>query len=137
MATALGGSYISEEGLYRYFSTLIEQVGRSEARVYLYHIPPVSQVGISISLIERLLRAFPKQIAGIKDSSGDWQNTLALLEKFQPEGFDVFAGSETFLLDTLRYKGAGCITATGNVNAVAINRLYDTWQRCLSRELSD
>src|SRR5699024_11743776 len=36
--------------------------------------------------------------------------------------------SETFLLDTLRYKGAGCITATGNVNAVAINRLYDTWQ---------
>jgi 4-hydroxy-tetrahydrodipicolinate synthase len=49
-----------------------------------------------------LLRRYPGTIAGIKDSSGDWNNTRAMLEQVQPRGFDVFAGSETFLLATLR-----------------------------------
>jgi 4-hydroxy-tetrahydrodipicolinate synthase len=52
-----------------------------------------------------------------------------MLERFQPQGFDVFAGSETFLLATMRAGGAGCITATGNVNPGAIARLYRTWQQ--------
>ena len=51
-----------------------------------------------------------------------------MLKEFQPQGFDVFAGSETILLDTLRGGGAGCITATGNVNPSAILRLYREWQ---------
>src|SRR5262249_57613229 len=94
-------------------------------RTYLYHIPPVSQVPISLALIERLLDAYPGTIAGIKDSSGDWSNTHAMLERFQPRGFDVFAGSETFLLATLRGGGAGCITATGNVNPGTIASLAE------------
>jgi 4-hydroxy-tetrahydrodipicolinate synthase len=64
----------------------------------------------------------------VKDSSGDWSHTQAMLERFQPQGFDVFAGSETFLLATLRAGGAGCITATGNVNPAAIVDLYRNWQ---------
>jgi 4-hydroxy-tetrahydrodipicolinate synthase len=51
-----------------------------------------------------------------------------MLERFQPQGFDVFAGSETFLLATLRAGGAGCITATGNVNPRAIAQLARHWQ---------
>jgi 4-hydroxy-tetrahydrodipicolinate synthase len=51
-----------------------------------------------------------------------------MLERFQPQGFDVFAGSETFLLATLRGGGAGCITATGNVNPAMIVDLYRNWQ---------
>lgn len=119
---------VSDEGLYRAFSQVIEQVADDRLRVYLYHIPPVSQVGISMALIERLLKAYPDNIAGIKDSSGDWENTDAMLKQFQPQGFDVFAGSETFLLQTLRGGGAGCITATGNVNPGPIAALYREWQ---------
>jgi 4-hydroxy-tetrahydrodipicolinate synthase len=119
---------VSDEGLFRNFAHVIDTVADSRLRIYLYHIPPVAQVGISLSLIERLLKAYPDIVAGIKDSSGDWSNTCALLNTFQPEGFDVFAGSEVFLLRTLRHGGAGCITATGNVNAAAIARLATTWE---------
>jgi 4-hydroxy-tetrahydrodipicolinate synthase len=119
---------VSDEGLYRYFSDVIESVGDNRLRVYLYHIPPVSQTPITLSLIERLLKKYPRSIAGIKDSSGDWSNTEAMLKEFQPEGFDVFAGSETFLLKNMQAGGAGCITATGNVNPGPIVKLYREWQ---------
>lgn len=119
---------VSDEGLYRNFAEIIEQVGDSRLRVYLYHIPQVSNVPISLALIERLLKAYPGTIAGVKDSSGNWDNTNAMLEQFQPEGFDVFPGSETFLLAALRGGGAGCISATANVNPAAIAKLNATWQ---------
>src|SRR5690606_19843245 len=120
---------VSDEGLFRNYASIIEGVADERLRIYLYHIPPVSQVGISLGLIERLLKAYPGTIDGVKDSSGDWSNTKAMLDNFQPHGFDVFAGSETFLLQTMRNGGAGCITATGNVNPAAIAKLYDTWQQ--------
>lgn len=120
---------VSDEGLYRYFSEVIERVGDARLRVYLYHIPPVAQVGISLSLIERLLKAYPRIIAGVKDSSGDWGNTAAMLTQFSTEEFDVFAGSETLLLATMRGGGAGCISATANVNPAAIHRLYEQWRQ--------
>lgn len=119
---------VSDEGLFRNFAEIIERVGDSRLRIYLYHIPPVAQVPISLNLIERLLKVYPKAIAGIKDSSGEWGNTEAMLKQFQPEGFDVFAGSEVFLLPTLRAGGAGCITATGNVNPSPMVALYKSWQ---------
>ena len=91
---------VSDDGLFRNFAEIIERVGNAELRVYLYHIPPVSQVPISLALIERLLAAYPATIAGVKDSSGNWPTLQAMLERFQPQGFDVFAGSETFLSPT-------------------------------------
>lgn len=120
---------VSDEGLYRNFAEVIERVGDERLRIYLYHIPPVAQVSISLGLIERLLKDFPGTIAGIKDSSGEWDNTKKILKLFQPEGFDVFAGSETFLLDTLRGGGAGCISATANVNPAPIAKLAATWKQ--------
>ncbi len=119
---------VPDDGLFRSYAEVIERVGDRRLRIYLYHIPPVSQVPISLALIERLLEAYPGTIAGIKDSSGDWNNTRSMLERFQPQGFDVFAGSETFLLATLRGGGAGCITATGNVNPAPIARLARDWR---------
>jgi 4-hydroxy-tetrahydrodipicolinate synthase len=119
---------VTDDGLFRSYAQVIERAGSDALRIYLYHIPQVSQVPISLALIERLLAAFPGIIAGIKDSSGEWSNTQAMLERFQPQGFDVFAGSETFLLATLRAGGAGCITATGNVNPAPIVDLYKHWE---------
>lgn len=119
---------VSDEGLFRSYAEIIERVGDDGLRIYLYNIPPVAQVPITLPLIERLLKAYPGVIAGTKDSSGDWNNTQAMLERFQPQGFDVFAGSETFLLATLRAGGAGCISATANVNPGPIARLARTWK---------
>lgn len=118
---------VSDEGLFRYFAEVIERVGHDRLRVYLYHIPPVAQVGITVPLIERLLKVYPTTVAGIKDSSGDWDNTKAYLDNFAAQGFDVFTGSESFLLQGMRNGGAGCISATANVNPRAISHLFATW----------
>ncbi len=115
---------VPDEGLFRSFSEVVERVGDERLRLYLYHIPPVSNVPISLDLIERLLSRYPGIVAGVKDSSGDWQNTAAMLERFRDRGFDVFAGSEVFLLENMRRGGKGCITATGNVNPGPIAEVF-------------
>lgn len=120
---------VSEEGLYRAFASVIDGVADDRLRVYLYHIPPVSNVPITRGLIARLLKSYPGIVAGLKDSGGDWNNTKAMIEEFGPQGFDVFAGSETFLLADLRAGGPGCITATANVNPTAIVQLCKTWRQ--------
>jgi 4-hydroxy-tetrahydrodipicolinate synthase len=119
---------VSDEGLYRNYAEIVERVGDARLQIYLYHIPQVTQVPISLKLIERLLKAYPKNIAGTKDSSGDWNNTKTTLAYFAKDGFDVFPGSETFLLAGLRHGGKGCISATANVNPVAMHKLYSEWK---------
>jgi 4-hydroxy-tetrahydrodipicolinate synthase len=123
---------VSEEGLYRYFSEVVQRVGDARLKIYLYHIPPVAIVGITPKLVERLLNAYPTAIAGMKDSSGDWNNTKTFLDAFSgsagaPRTFDVFVGSETFLLANMRNGGVGTISATANVNPAAIHKLYSEW----------
>src|SRR5258706_503109 len=119
---------VSDEGLYRNFAEVIERVGDERLQLYLYHIPPVSQIPISLNLIEKLISKYPGIVAGVKDSSGDWSNTKAMLDNFSKGGFDVFAGSEEFLLANMRGGGKGCITATGNVNPGAIDNVYRNWR---------
>jgi 4-hydroxy-tetrahydrodipicolinate synthase len=85
-------------------------------------------VPITLGLIEKLLSKYPGIVAGAKDSSGDWSNTKAMLDAFAKDGFDVFAGSEAFLLDNMRHGGKGCITATGNINPGPIANVYRNWR---------
>jgi 4-hydroxy-tetrahydrodipicolinate synthase len=118
---------VSGEGLYRYFSEVVQRVGDTRLKIYLYHIPPVAIVGITPKLVELLLKAYPNAIAGMKDSSGDWNNTKTFLDAFAKNGFDVFVGSESFLLANMRNGGAGTISATANVNPAAIHKLYRQW----------
>ena len=119
---------VTEEGLFRNFAEVIERVGDARLRIYLYHIPPVAVVGITPKLVERLMKAYPAAIAGMKDSSGDWSNTKVFLDQFAKSGFDVFVGSESFLLANMRNEGAGCISATANVNPGPIVRLFREWR---------
>jgi 4-hydroxy-tetrahydrodipicolinate synthase len=116
---------VSDDGLYASIAELIQRIADPRLRVYLYHIPPMAGVGFSLTLIAKLLKDFPGVVVGIKDSSGDWKNTQALLQEF-PE-FEVFPGSETYLLDGLRLGGAGCISATANINVGAMRALIDSW----------
>jgi 4-hydroxy-tetrahydrodipicolinate synthase len=119
---------VSDEGLFRYFATLIERVGDDRLRIYLYHIPPISQVAISFNLIEKLVREFPGVVIGIKDSSGDWEHTRQLINQFGPAGFRVFPGSELNLLPALRAGGKGCISAFANYAPALLQNLFQKWQ---------
>ncbi len=116
---------VSDDGIFAAVSQTIERVGDGRLRVYLYHIPPVAHVGYSLNVIERLIKEYPQTVVGLKDSSGEWGNTEAVLKRFP--GFAVFPGSEVFLLAGLRGGGAGCITATANVNAAMVRDLYERW----------
>lgn len=118
---------VSDDGLFGWVSELISAVGDPRLRIYLYHIPPIAQVGFSADLIERLIRAYPGIIAGLKDSSGDWSNTLACHDRGWDD-FRIFVGSEKTLLDNLRAGGAGCISATANVNPGGLQRLLQQWR---------
>jgi len=114
---------VSDDGLFRFFAGLIERIADPRLRVYLYNFPQMTGVGISLPLIERLLEAYPGVIAGTKDSAGDWERIETLCHEFP--GFRVFAGTERYLLDTLRHGGAGCISATVNVTSQLARQVHD------------
>ncbi len=114
---------VSEQGLYRHFVELLAAIG-DDARIFLYHIPPIAVVGIPTTLAARLHAEFPGQIVGIKDSSGEWDNTRALLEI---EGLIVYPGSELPLVEALELGAPGCISATANLNGAAIAKVIDTY----------
>jgi 4-hydroxy-tetrahydrodipicolinate synthase len=116
---------VSDEGVFRFFAELIERVGDDRLRVFLYHIPPMAVTGFSVELIGRLLQAYPGTIAGTKDSAGDPVRIERLCREF-PQ-LAVFSGSERFLLDTLRWGGDGCISATVNLTAPETRQVYDLW----------
>jgi 4-hydroxy-tetrahydrodipicolinate synthase len=118
---------VSDEGLFDYFAHVIDKVASDDLRIYLYHIPQVTQVPITLALVERLLKRFPKIVAGAKDSSGNWDNTQALLVHFARDGFDVFPASESLLSKALPLGAAGCISATVNLNPAGIRALYERW----------
>ena len=104
---------ITDEGLYLTFRRIIDEVGSTELRVYLYHFPQMSAVPLSHGLIGRLIDSYPRVMAGMKDSGGSWKHMELTVRTF-PE-FEVFAGTERYLLDMIGVGGAGCITATANL----------------------
>ena len=117
----------SEDGLFAFFSEVIQRVGDDGLRCYLYHFPQMSAVPITPALIARLRAAYGDTIAGVKDSSGDWSYTANLLK--QIPGFGVYSGSEQFLLANLRASGAGCISASTNVTAPLARAVCRAWQQ--------
>lgn len=113
---------VSDEGLYRAYSQVIESIGDTRLQVVLYHIPQVSNVPISHDLIERLVTAFPQTVVGIKDSAGRIENMQAMIARFP--GFSVLAGADPLLLPLMGMGGAGCITATSNVVADSLATVF-------------
>jgi 4-hydroxy-tetrahydrodipicolinate synthase len=117
---------VSDEALLASYAAVIDRVGHDDLSVFLYHFPRLSGVAITIGLVERLLASpYAGVIKGIKDSSGDPDGTRAFITQFP--GLAVFPGTESLLLAGLEAGGVGCITASANVNAPAIRRVYDAW----------
>jgi 4-hydroxy-tetrahydrodipicolinate synthase len=98
-------------------------VADENLRVCLYHIPQMSGVPITLSLIEGLLNSHPGTVVGLKDSFGNWDNTRSIIEAF-PE-LRTYSASESLIPVNAATGGAGRISATANVNAAGIRRLID------------
>jgi 4-hydroxy-tetrahydrodipicolinate synthase len=107
---------VTDDGLFAYFSEVVQRVGGGIA-LYLYNFPQQSALPFSLGLIERLLKAFPGTVRGVKDSGGDYANMQAMVRAFAADGFEVYSGSDEFLQRILAEGGAGCITAAGNANS--------------------
>ncbi|MBU3614119.1 dihydrodipicolinate synthase family protein [Polynucleobacter sp. Latsch14-2] len=118
---------VTDDGLFAYYSEVIQKVGDAALQIYIYNIPPVTKITLSLSLLERLVKEYPKTVVGMKDSSGDWAYTESVIKLLAPAGFRVYAGSEVFLMRTLRAGGVGCISATANVNPKAIADVATNW----------
>jgi 4-hydroxy-tetrahydrodipicolinate synthase len=126
---------VSDEGLFDAFAAIIEKFAE-RSRVYLYSIPQMSGIELSVSLIERLLDAFGQSIAGLKDSSGNWASTEVLCRRLGHR-MDVLVGTETLMLQALGAGACGCVSATANVNALAISDLFQRRGEAAARELEE
>ncbi len=111
---------MSDEGLYQYYRRLIEMVNHPDLKIYLYHIPQVSGVGLSIDLVTRLHTEFPDVVVGIKDSSGNWENTEALLGI---KSLITYPGAELPVIEACKLGAPGCISATANLNGNGIDNV--------------
>ncbi len=123
----------SDDGLFAYFSEVIERLGGA-IRIYLYHFPRLSAVPFSLALIGRLTKAFPGVVKGIKDSGGDLANAVAMAKEFGPEGFEVYVGFDDGLTEILKQGGAGCITAAANVTSAVNAKVVAHWREPAGEE---
>ena len=100
-----------------FYSKIVEAV--PDCRIILYNFEKLSGYKFSISCVEELVKKFPKQIVGVKDSSYN------LYENLKISNFSVFPGSELKLLKGLEMGCDGIITATCNVTAELSRKVYD------------
>ena len=100
-----------------FYSRVIET--RPDSRIILYNFEKLCGYKFSIECVEELVKKFPKQIVGVKDSSYN------LYEHLKINNFSVMPGSESKLLKGLELGCAGIITATCNVTAGLSRKVYD------------
>lgn len=104
---------VGEDGLYSWFSAVLERLGPTARGIILYHLPSVTQVPLSVELVGRLKQAFPGVVTGVKDSSGDWDYTQHLLHDHRD--LAVLIGDERYLAEGVRRGGQGAISGLANI----------------------
>jgi len=104
-----------------FYSKIIEAL--SDCEIVLYNFEKLCGYKFDIPIIKELVKKFPKQIIGIKDS------TYNIFEKLKLENFSVLPGSETKLIKGLKVGCSGIITATCNVTARLSRKVYDDFIR--------
>ena len=106
-----------DEGAYSYYENVIQKV--PESKIILYNFEKLSGYEFSIDVIQKLVKDFPKQIVGVKDSSYN------LYKKLKIPNFLIFPGSERKLLKGLKLGNSGIISAVCNVTAQIARKVYD------------
>ena len=100
-----------------FYSRIIKAV--PECKIILYNFEKLCGYKFSLDCVERLVKMFPNQIVGVKDSSYN------LFENLKLKNFSIFPGSELKLLKGLELGCSGIITATCNVTAELSRKVYD------------
>ena len=104
-----------------FYSKIIEAV--SDCEIVLYNFEKLCGYKFDIPTIKELVKKFPKQIIGIKDS------TYNIFEELRLDNFSVLPGSETKLIKGLKVGCSGIITATCNITAKLSRKVYDDFIR--------
>lgn len=117
---------VTDDGVFRAYAQVIESLNDPRLRVLVYDFPQMTGLTLSSAFLARLKNSFKGIVVGVKNSSGDWLAMEAATKEMP--GFHVFAGSERFLLPTLRAGGPGCISATANVTIRALAALMQHWR---------
>ena len=118
----------SEDGLVAYFSEVIERTGGA-AKLFIYHFPAQSAVPVTVPMVARLMKRYSGVVKGVKDSSGDFENTKRYVDAFAADGFEVYCGDDGHLQRLLQAGGAGCITAASNVGCSVSAQVYAGWDK--------
>jgi len=92
----------------------------------LYNIPQTSGVQITFEVIEKLIKLYPNNVVGMKDSSGNLDNMLKITKFFN--GFSLFSGSDSLALKVSKHGGAGAITATSNISGKLLSYILNNYK---------
>ena len=114
---------VSDGGIEDYFNRLIKAINDPSLRIYLYNFPKLTGYRFTPKLIKKLIAQHGPIIAGLKDSSGDF-NSMTEYAAINP-AFKVFTGTERYLLDMMKQGGGGCISASLNITAPQARILWD------------
>jgi len=118
---------VSDEGLFAWFSQLINKSVPSDGPVLGYHIPPVTGISFSLDLLSRLRDSYPNQFMGVKDSSGDQEWARALGSHFEKD-LVVLNGNDSLFSLALMSHASGCITALANLISPLHRAVWDNFQ---------
>ena len=113
-----------DTGVVAAFSQVIRGIDSDALRLLLYHFPTMSTYGFSHAAITELVRRHPQQVVGIKDSSGDLQQALALAKTFQ--NFAVLVGAEPHVAPVMLAGGSGSVNGLANIAPRLMRRVIDT-----------
>jgi Dihydrodipicolinate synthase/N-acetylneuraminate lyase len=116
----------SEESIIRFYSELVASVNDSRLQIFFYNFPKFTGYNFDHTVILKMKQNFGEISARIKDSSGNWENMLGLVQNVRD--LMVFSGTDTFLLKNLLNGGAGCITATANIIAAECQQVFKAWK---------
>ncbi len=117
---------VDDDGLFASISSVIEAVSDSRLKLYLYHFPTMTGLDLSLALVGKLYRSFPNTVVGMKDSSGDWTRMRKFL--IELPDFQLFSGTEKYLLACLEAGGSGTISATANLTSLACAEVCKAWK---------
>ena len=123
---------VSNEGIIEFYKRVVEEVGDGDLKYILYNIPQVSGVSISFEVIEQLIKLFPNNIVGMKESSGNLDNMLKITKYFND--FSLFSGSDSLALKVCKRGGAGAITATSNISGKLLCYIINNYKKELEIE---
>ena len=115
----------TDQGLYLWFSELIQKAVPYDGFLLGYHFPNVAGIGFSLELLKRLKDAFPIQFAGLKDSSHDPELARRLGEMFGTD-LAVFTGTDSYLQLAMQNHAAGCITAPANILSPDLREVWNS-----------